>query len=160
MDTKKYSEKRRIGNIGEDIVAMFLVKQGYRILDRNYLKKWGEIDLILEIDNLIRFVEVKTQVTRENKAKDVSRNVSRDCFTVSDFQMLVSRETLDDDIYRPEDNVHYWKQKRLIRAIETYLMERNIDENKEWQIDVVTVKIDFPNKTAIIKHIENVVFDV
>lgn len=156
----KFSEKRRIGNVGEDLAEMFLVKQGFKIRERNYLKKWGELDIIAENKNLIHFIEVKSKVSHENYKENVSRYVSRDCFTHKSFAIDVSRETKDDDAYLPEDNINYWKQKRIIRAIQTYLIERNVHEDQEWQIDVITVKIDFSNETAIIKHIENVVFDV
>lgn len=156
----KFSEKRRIGNLGEDLAEMFLVKQGFKIRERNYLKKWGELDIIAENNNLIYFIEVKSTVSHETKNDNVSRQVSRLCFTANSFKIIVSRETFEEDDYLPEDNVNYWKQKRIIRAIQTYLIERNVHEDQKWQIDVITVKIDFSNETAIIKHIENVIFDV
>lgn len=157
---EKFSEKRRIGNIGESIAEMFLVKQGHMILEKNYLKKWGELDLVTKKDNLIHFIEVKSVVSRENDKESVSRYVSRNSFTGKNFDVEVSREINDGEDYLPEDNVNYWKQKRMIRAIQTYLLERNVDEDQEWQIDVLTVKMDFLKNKVIIKHIENVVFDV
>ncbi len=162
MAEEKFSEKRRFGNLGEDLCEMFLVKQGYKILDRNYLKKWGELDLISEKDAIIHFIEVKSQnISREMKDKNVSRDFSRDCFTASGYTLKFSHETLDgnNEYYRPEDNLHYQKQKRILRAIQTYLIEKRINENKEWQIDLITVKIDFSKKEAIINHIENIVFE-
>jgi putative endonuclease len=155
----KFSPKRRIGNIGEDLAEMFLVKNGFKILERNYLKKWGELDVIAKKNNLIHFIEVKSKVSREIPGIDVSRDVSHQRFTLIDAKDNLSRESNDDE-YMPEDNVHFWKQKRMVRAIQTYILERNVDEDQEWQIDVLTVSIDFFQKTAIIKHIENVVFDI
>ena len=40
-DSKKRNNKV-IGNYGEEIAANYLIKQGFVILSRNYLKKWGE----------------------------------------------------------------------------------------------------------------------
>ena len=56
------SEKQKIGEIGENVAAKFLMKHGFAILDRNYTKKWGEIDIVAEKDNLLHFVEVKSVV--------------------------------------------------------------------------------------------------
>ena len=35
-----------IGNLGEDLAAQYLQKQGYEILERNWGSKWGEIDIV------------------------------------------------------------------------------------------------------------------
>ena len=51
------TEKRNIGDIGEAIAARFLGEKGFIIVEQNYLKKWGEIDIIseekLKIDNFM-----------------------------------------------------------------------------------------------------------
>ena len=51
---------RKFGDLGEDFAEMFLVKHSYRILDRNYRKKFGEIDIVASRDNVVSFIEVKT----------------------------------------------------------------------------------------------------
>ncbi|MBI4121597.1 MAG: YraN family protein [Candidatus Ryanbacteria bacterium] len=159
---EKYSEKRRLGNLGEDVACLFLVKQEYRILDRNYLRKWGELDVVAKLSDTIHFIEVKTVVSHETSQESVSRDVSRESFTAKDLKIEVSRETDQSryDQYRPEENVHYWKQKRIMRAIQTYILEKKFSDDQEWQIDIITVRLDFHVKTATINHIENVVFDV
>ena len=45
------SEKQKIGELGENIAVKFLEKHDFFILDRNYTKKWGEIDIISEKNN-------------------------------------------------------------------------------------------------------------
>lgn len=55
--------KKEIGNIGESIAIEFLKKKGFRLIKRNYTIKGGEIDLIMEKDDIILFVEVKTRRT-------------------------------------------------------------------------------------------------
>ena len=40
------SKKRTIGDFGEEIALKYLEKKGYQILDRNFLKHYGEIDII------------------------------------------------------------------------------------------------------------------
>jgi len=50
-----------LGDRGEEIVARYLEKRGYRILARNYRSRVGEIDIVAEKDEFIAFVEVKTR---------------------------------------------------------------------------------------------------
>ena len=58
--------RKQVGRGGEEIAAQFLERKGYKIIERNYRKKWGEIDVIAETDNVVHFVEVKA-VSRESK---------------------------------------------------------------------------------------------
>ena len=159
----RYSEKRRLGNLGEDIVEMFLVKRGYKIIDRNYLKKWGELDIVAKHNNEVVFFEVKSKVTRENRGgnnMNVSRTVSHDSFTANDFDVKISREMDGSgDEFSPSENVHTPKLKRIYRAIQSYCAEKRVSDNQEWRIDVIIVVIDFLKKEAIINHIENIVID-
>lgn len=44
---KKFtSNSQKIGELGENVACKFLMKHGFTILERNYTKKWGEIDVI------------------------------------------------------------------------------------------------------------------
>jgi len=55
------SSKQNLGGIGEKLAVNLLQKKGYRILEKNFRSKLGEIDIIaLEEDTLV-FVEVKTR---------------------------------------------------------------------------------------------------
>jgi putative endonuclease len=133
-----------IGKIGEELAERFLVKHGFTIKARNYLKKWGEIDIIAEKDNRIHFIEVKSASYR-------SRSESKNASETTDH---VTHETS----HRPEEKVHAVKLKRLSRAIETYILENNFTD-REIQIDVITVKIDSVAKRAKVDIIENVIID-
>jgi len=130
------AKHNEIGRIGEDIAAKWLISNGYSVKEQNYLKKWGEIDIIALKAEKIHFVEVKT-VSYETK---------------QDLEYAVSHET-----WRPEDNVHSEKLKRIGRAIETWIIENNYDS--EWQIDVITVRLVPREKFARIKLIENVILE-
>ena len=57
---KKFSTQN-IGELGEEYTVKFLEKKKYNILERNYRKRYGEIDIIAENKNYIVFVEVKTR---------------------------------------------------------------------------------------------------
>ena len=52
-------ESRRLGRWGEDLAAEFLEQQGYRIVDRNWKCRFGELDLVAEGGGFLCFVEVK-----------------------------------------------------------------------------------------------------
>jgi len=54
------TDKRKLGDIGENVACEFLRRRGYEILERNYLRKWGEIDIIAKKSGILHFVEVKT----------------------------------------------------------------------------------------------------
>lgn len=42
------------------MACMFLTKRGFDIVDRNYLRKWGELDIVAKKGKIIHFVEVKS----------------------------------------------------------------------------------------------------
>lgn len=50
-----------IGKLGEDYAHKFLVKKGYKILERNWRHKKAEIDIIAMDKDILVFVEVKTR---------------------------------------------------------------------------------------------------
>lgn len=47
------------GKSGEYYAEKYLVSRGFTLLNRNFHSQWGEIDLIVEYEGTIRFVEVK-----------------------------------------------------------------------------------------------------
>lgn len=128
------SKTQKTGEIGENIAVKFLMKHGFAILERNYTKKWGEIDIVAKKDNKIYFIEVKS----------VSHNL-----------INVSQETLDR--YKPEDNMHPWKLKRMSRTIQTYLLAHKQYDDYDWQVDLITVFLDLIDKKARVKRIEDII---
>lgn len=52
--------KRGFGDIGENVACVFLEKHGFKVIERNYLRKWGEIDVVCIKGNKMHFVEVKS----------------------------------------------------------------------------------------------------
>ncbi len=55
------SNKIETGNQGETLAARYLKEKGYEILARNYRHGKAEIDLIVQKDDWVLFVEVKTR---------------------------------------------------------------------------------------------------
>ena len=50
-----------LGKLGEKIAANYLLKNGYKILERNFKARYGEIDIVARDRNILVFVEVKTR---------------------------------------------------------------------------------------------------
>jgi putative endonuclease len=55
--------RKMLGRAGEDRAAGYLTGKGYRILERNYSTRVGEIDLIALHEGEVVFVEVKARTT-------------------------------------------------------------------------------------------------
>ena len=121
---------RLIGNIGEDIACTWLVKRDFLIIDRNYNKKWGEIDIVAAKDKIIHFIEVKSVTIKENEA---TRG------------------------HRPEENVHELKVRRLKRVIQTYLLEKKLGLGAEFKFHVVVVYMNSSTRRARINFLEDII---
>jgi len=136
------TEKRIVGDIGEDLACRFLINKGWKLLERNYLKKCGEVDLILEDqDSVLHFIEVKT--------------VSVDLF--GNIAGNVNHETNLVCRMRPEENIHQRKLERVIRTANVYLLSKKISQETKWQIDAVIIHLDRGNRKSKIKLLENIV---
>lgn len=49
-----------LGFFGQKLAVKFLTDRGYLILGENFLRPWGEIDVVCQKERVIVFVEVKT----------------------------------------------------------------------------------------------------
>ncbi|MCX6723340.1 MAG: YraN family protein, partial [Candidatus Staskawiczbacteria bacterium] len=109
----------------------YLVKNGYKIIGRNYRINFGEIDIIAKkrgffADKSIHFVEVKSL---SNQGKD----------------------------FFPEQRVDYKKQNKYKCLVEVWLTKNKFPQNYPCQVDVIAVSINGENLK--IDHFENVVND-
>lgn len=101
--------RKETGNYGEEQAVLFLMKHGFKILAKNYRLFFGEIDIIAEKDQTIRFIEVKT----------------------------VSQETFSRGI-KPEDHVTREKISKIMKVAEFFLANNDLFHKKS-QIDVIAV---------------------
>lgn len=53
--------RKELGRKGEDVAVSYLRKNGYRILERNFTCRIGEIDVVALDDRTLVFVEVRTR---------------------------------------------------------------------------------------------------
>ncbi len=124
------SKTKKLGNLGEEIAVKYLKKQGYKILDRNFRYKGYG-----EIDIIAK------------KGKDLH------------FVEVKARKNISN-IYTPEDNITFFKQKQLIKLAKIYLAKNPpAGGDIPWQIDVIAVEINLINNKPNIRHIEQAVTD-
>ncbi len=122
---------KQLGNLGEEIAAKYLKKQGFKILERNFrYKGYGEIDIIAKKGEDLHFIEVKT---RENIG----------------------------DTYTPEDNITYFKKRQLIKLSKIYLINNPPANGFDipWQIDVIAVEMNPMTRKAKVRYVEQAVED-
>ncbi len=62
------------GKKGEAVASVFLAQKGYKILEKNYRIRGGEIDIIAKDHDVLVFIEVKTR--RNKKFGDPSEAVT------------------------------------------------------------------------------------
>ncbi|MCA9352864.1 YraN family protein [Patescibacteria group bacterium] len=124
------SKTQKIGAYGEDICVRWLNNNGFRIIERNYTRPVGEIDIIALKDNTLHFIEVKS-VSCENTD-------------------TISHQA----VYNPAENVTREKIHKCYKTIATYQKEHNV--SYETQFDVYLVYIDQRNIKHKIERIENV----
>jgi putative endonuclease len=117
---------REVGFLAENIAARHLIDGGYEILDKNYRKPWGEIDIIAKLNDTVVFVEVKANSQEFGYG------------------------------FKPEIRVDQNKLAKIKRTAWLYLEHELHNTDLEWQIDIVTVIFDIPNKKAKISHFKNI----
>jgi len=113
------------GSFAEGLAEKFLKERGYKIVGRNYRKPWGEIDIIAEKEGIVIFVEVKASDSPAPKG------------------------------FEPEKRVNADKIKRIKRAAQTYIQQKNFDD-KSWQVDLIAIELNKDKGAAKITHFKNI----
>ncbi|MBI5044324.1 MAG: YraN family protein [Candidatus Levybacteria bacterium] len=118
---------KRSGAHGEDLACEYLKKNGYKVLERNFRTRNGEIDVIA-IDTKTKpqtlvFIEVKTRQSQR----------FGDAF----------------------ESVHYHKMQALTRTASYYkATHRNLPE--QLRIDAIAVMIQADGALLTLEHLKNV----
>jgi len=115
-----------VGKTGEDIACRFLKKKGFRILERNVNRKWGELDIVAE--------HKKTKCMHIVEVKTVSGSAA-------------STQT------HPAENLTKAKLEKLVRTSILYAKENDVED---WQLDAVLVWYNRINQNAEIQFWENI----
>jgi len=70
-------QKKELGKKGEEIALRFLKKKGYRIIEKNYVCKMGEMDIVAREKDTLVFVEVKTRTSTHFGPPQLAVNFSK-----------------------------------------------------------------------------------
>ncbi len=124
---KVLTERRILGNFGERAARRYLKRNGYRILEKNFITDAGEIDIIARKGDITAIVEVKTRTVGSN-------------FGIES---------------RPSSSVTPEKQRRLISAAKIYRTRYHIDSKIRFDIiEVYTESTLSGNRVSEIKHLK------
>lgn len=157
----------KVGKIGENIACEYLKNKGYKIIERNFRRKWGEIDIVCfkkcnngsiwnKISTNVLSVLQRTNNNKENLRADLN-NVPQG--TSNNKLVFIEVKTLKEGSgLNPEDNLTYSKQKKLIRTCELYVSNNHKYSDMDWQIDAVLINLYSDLKKAKIRHIESAIY--
>ena len=122
-------ENLSIGQLGEDIACEFLLNKKYRVIARNYRRKWGELDIVTKApDGTLVFIEVKTM-----KAGVAGSLV-------------------------PEDHMNASKLVKLRRTCGGFVRTNPnlMNEKRGWRLDLVAITLFKEGTAPQIVHYENI----
>ncbi len=110
---RKNHKAQSIGEIGEELATNYLIKNGYRIIDRNWNLHHGcELDIVAQKNCHLHFVEVKTR--------------------------SVKNSTIRTEDIHPEIAIDHRKIKNISKAVQTYRYQKRL-YNIEYQVDSIAI---------------------
>ncbi len=111
------AEHNDLGKLGEELAAEYLQKNGYVILETNWVFQKAEIDILAQKGNILAVVEVKT------------------------------RSSIDFGL--PQDFVKPKKIQLLVKAINGYVTENDLDLDVRFDIIAINKK----GQDFVIEHL-------
>ena len=126
------TNKSEIGRIGEDLACQYLKNKGFQIIERNFRRPWGEIDIISQDENgALVFVEVKTMRQFGNAA-------------------IAELNT--------EEKITKQKLTKIKRTSYLYANANPelVKDEIGWRVDAITISIDTQNQKRQVNHFENI----
>lgn len=116
----KIHVKKELGKLGEQIAVEYLEKNKYKILERNFYCKQGEIDIIAKQKKEIIFIEVKTrsntnfgkpsEAVNYRKQKHIYKSAQYYLYKTSSLEMLTRFDVIEVLISNGKFNVNHIKQ--------------------------------------------------
>ena len=89
--------KREKGKEYEDKAAVFLEQNGYKIIERNFMVKSGEIDIIAEDGDTVCFVEVKYRKNLEFGFPGEAINLNKQKIIIKTSQLFIKKNKYNFD---------------------------------------------------------------
>ncbi len=111
---------KQLGFLGEGFSCKCLLDKGYIILQRNYKTKFGEIDIIAKIADIVVFIEVKTRQTGgyglPREAVDTRKQLNY--YRLAQHFIQNNREYTDVSYRFDVIEVYVWEKKYKINHLE------------------------------------------
>jgi putative endonuclease len=86
---------RAKGNIAEEKGAEYLLQNGFRVIERNFYSRFGEIDIIAIKDDVLHFIEVKSALDYEAAINNITKTkLSR---IIKTTHIYMKKNSLDID---------------------------------------------------------------
>ena len=89
------SHNKKLGEIGEEMAAAYLVKKGYKILDRNWHFHHLELDIVAMQGEMLVIVEVKTRANDEYGEPDIAVGKTKQRFMITSAEAYIQQHDLD-----------------------------------------------------------------
>jgi len=113
------------GQKGEDKACEYLANNGYRVIERNFTCKLGEIDVIAKKGKCLIFLEVKAKLQKKR-----------------------------ENLWPPELNITERKKEKLRKLAEYYISANDFRERDvPYQLDVIAIEF-FANGEVNLRHTE------
>lgn len=77
--------RKDLGDRGEGLAVAFFEERGYRVVERNYRRRHGEVDLVLQFHDTLVFCEVKTSRLGCAAESWTARQQARTCAVASEY---------------------------------------------------------------------------
>ena len=116
------AEHNELGKLGEELAVEYLQKEGYTILETNWIFQKAEIDILAQKDNILAVVEVKT------------------------------RSSIDFGL--PQDFIKPKKIQLLVKAVNAYVTENDLDYDVRFDIIGITKN----SQDFVIEHLIDAFF--
>lgn len=100
------------GKIGEDIACQYLSKNNYKIIERNFNCRQGEIDIIAKDKNEIVFIEVKTRRNNSYGSPIDAITYYKQKHIIKSVQYYLYKEKLENSFVRIDVIEVYSKEEK------------------------------------------------
>lgn len=91
------SEKIKLGKYGENIARQYYKSKGCKVIAQNFYCLYGELDLVIEKNNKIKVIEVKTRRANNFGWAEEAINEKKLDNMVKSYQVLQSAKKLTDN---------------------------------------------------------------
>ena len=110
-------EKKKLGEIGEDIALRHLLSKGFQLITKNWRFKHKEIDIIMKDGDFLVIVEVKTRKTNQHEAPDEMIPRKKQRFLIAAAEAYIMEYDIEAESRFDVVIIHFEYDKPVINHI-------------------------------------------